>query len=158
MLKKYFANAFDDFSILKRLIAENFRHYAGQYAIAMGLMLLVAGATGFSAWIMRDLINDVFIARNENLMVTICAGVIVIYVVKGVASYGQEVILARIGNQIIAQMQTRLYHSILRQDMAFFQEMASSDLITRITHNARAASAARTSARIAASRLAACGF
>jgi len=142
MLKKYFANSFEDFSILKRLIAENFLHYAWQYAIAMGLMFLVAGATGFSAWIMRDLINDVFIARNENLMVTICVGVIVIYVVKGVASYGQEVILARIGNQIIAQMQTRLYHSILRQDMAFFQEMASSDLITRITHNARAASVA----------------
>ena len=142
MLKKNFAKSFDDFSILKRLIAENFRQYAWQYALAMGLMFLVAGATGFSAWMMRDLINDVFIARNETLMKMICVSVIIIYLVKGIASYGQEIILARIGNQIIAQMQTKLYHSILKQEMAFFQEMTSSDLITRITHNARAASTA----------------
>ena len=57
MLKKIFPNSFDDFSILRRLIAENFRIYAWQYAIAMGLMFLVAGATGFSAWMMKDLIN-----------------------------------------------------------------------------------------------------
>ncbi|MBW8617197.1 MAG: ABC transporter ATP-binding protein/permease [Hyphomicrobiales bacterium] len=142
MLKRVFSQSWDDFAVLRRLVAENFINYAWHYALAMGLMLLVAGATGFSAWIMRDLINDVFIARNETLLLTICVSVIAIYLVKGVASYGQEVILARIGNQIIAQMQTRLYHSILKQDMAFFQEMASSDLITRITHNARAASAA----------------
>ncbi len=142
MLKKHFAKSFDDFSILKRLIAENFRVYAWQYAIALGLMFLVAGATGFSAWMMRDLINDVFIARNETMMVAICVSVIVIYIAKGAASYGQEVILARIGNKIIAATQNRIYQALLKQDMAFFQDNASSDLITRITHNARAASAA----------------
>jgi ATP-binding cassette subfamily B protein len=142
MLKKIFPNSFDDFSILKRLIAENFRNYAWQYAIAMGLMFLVAGATGFSAWMMRDLINDVFIARNEAMMMAICVSVIVIYIVKGAASYGQEVLLARIGNKIIAHTQNRIYNALLKQDMAFFQENGSSDLITRITHNARAASAA----------------
>ena len=142
MLKKIFPNSFDDFSILKRLIAENFRIYAWQYAIAMGLMFLVAGATGFSAWMMRDLINDVFIARNEAMMMAICISVIVIYIVKGAASYGQEVLLARIGNKIIAHTQNRIYNALLKQDMAFFQENGSSDLITRITHNARSASAA----------------
>ena len=142
MLKKVFSKSFDDFSILKRLIAENFGIYAWQYAIALGLMFLVAGATGFSAWMMRDLINDVFIARNEPMMIAICVSVVVIYIVKGAASYGQEVLLARIGNKIIAHTQSRIYNALLKQDMAFFQENGSSDLITRITHNARAASAA----------------
>ena len=142
MLKRVFSRSWDDLLILKRLIAENFRIYAWQYAIALGLMFLVAGATGFSAWIMRDLINDVFIARNEAMMMAICFSVIVIYIVKGAASYGQEVLLARIGNKIIAHTQNRIYNALLKQDMAFFQENGSSDLITRITHNARAASAA----------------
>ncbi len=142
MLKKYFANSFEDFSILKRLIAENFRHYAWQYAIAMGLMFLVAGATGFSAWMMKDLINKVFIDRDPNMMYLICGSVAVVYIAKGFASYGQEVLLARIGNSIIASTQKKIYRAILNRNISFFQDMGSSDLITRLTFNAQAASSA----------------
>ena len=142
MLKKIFPNSFDDFSILKRLIAENFRIYAWQYAIAMGLMFLVAGATGFSAWMMKDLINKVFIDRDPNMMYLICGSVAVVYIAKGFASYGQEVLLARIGNSIIAATQKKIYRAILNRNIDFFQEMGSSDLITRLTFNAQAASSA----------------
>lgn len=142
MLKKHFAKSFDDFSILKRLIAENFRVYAWQYAIALGLMFLVAGATGFSAWMMKDLINKVFIDRDPNMMYLICGSVAVVYIAKGFASYGQEVLLARIGNSIIASTQKRIYRAILNRNIDFFQEMGSSDLITRLTFNAQAASSA----------------
>lgn len=142
MLRKIFSKSYDDFSILKRLIAENFRDYAGQYAIALGLMLLVAGATGFSAWMMRDLINKVFIDRDPKMMFMICGAVTVVYIAKGFASYGQEVLLSRIGNSIIAATQKRIYRSILLRNVDFFQNVGSSDLITRLTHNAKAASSA----------------
>jgi len=142
MLKKVFSKSFDDFSILKRLIAENFRIYAWQYAIALGLMFLVAGATGFSAWMMKDLINKVFIDRDANMMYLICGSVAVVYIAKGFASYGQEVLLARIGNSIIASTQKKIYRAILNRNIDFFQEMGSSDLITRLTFNAQAASSA----------------
>ncbi|MEI6572471.1 MAG: ABC transporter ATP-binding protein [Alphaproteobacteria bacterium] len=142
MLKKIFPNSFDDFSILKRLIAENFRIYAWQYAIAMGLMFLVAGATGFSAWMMKDLINKVFIDRDPNMMYLICGSVAVVYIGKGFASYGQEVLLSRIGNSIIAATQKKIYRAILNRNIDFFQDMGSSDLITRLTFNAQAASSA----------------
>lgn len=142
MLKKIFPNSFDDFSILKRLIAENFRIYAWQYAIAMGLMFLVASATGFSAWMMKDLINKVFIDRDASMMYLICGSVAVVYIAKGFASYGQEVLLSRIGNSIIAATQKKIYRAILNRNIDFFQDMGSSDLITRLTFNAQAASSA----------------
>jgi len=142
MLKKILPNSFDDFSILKRLIAENFRIYAWQYAIAMGLMFLVAGATGFSAWMMKDLINKVFIDRDASMMYLICGSVAVVYIAKGFASYGQEVLLSRIGNSIIAATQKKIYRAILNRNIDFFQDMGSSDLITRLTFNAQAASSA----------------
>jgi ATP-binding cassette subfamily B protein len=68
--------------------------------------------------------------------------VIVIYTLKGLASYGQEVLLSRIGNNIIAMMQRRIFDKVLGQDLGFFQQNASSDLITRLTANAQAASSA----------------
>ena len=131
-----------DFGVLKRLVAENMRVFLPRYAIAIFCMSLVAAATGFSAWIMRDLINKVFIDRDARVMFLICGSVALIYIVKGLASYGQEVILARIGNAIVASTQRKIFNALLAQDVPFFQNSPSSDLVTRITYNAQAASSA----------------
>ena len=131
-----------DFGVLKRLVAENMRVFLPRYAIAIFCMALVAAATGFSAWIMRDLINKVFIDRDARMMLLICGSVALIYIVKGLASYGQEVILARIGNAIVASTQRKIFNALLAQDVPFFQNSPSSDLVTRITYNAQAASSA----------------
>ena len=133
---------FNDFAILKRLVAENIRQYILQYAIAISLMLVVAAATGFSAWMMRDLINKVFIDHDQDMMVLICASVTIVYILKGFASYGQEILLARIGNAIVAQTQRKIFNAILNQDVGFFQSNGSANLVTRVTFNAQAASSA----------------
>ena len=131
-----------DGPVLKRLFADNIRRFASRYLLAFVLMAIVAAATAASAWMMKDLINKVFIDRDPMFMTIICVAVVVIYTAKGLALYGQEVLLARIGNKIVADIQERLYASILRQDLAFFHEMGSAELITRLTHNARAAATA----------------
>ena len=61
-----------DFGVLQRLVSENLRVFLPRYAVAIFCMALVAGATGFSAWIMRDLINKVFIDRDARVMILIC--------------------------------------------------------------------------------------
>ena len=131
-----------EIDILARLVRENIRHYILQYAIAIGLMFVVAFATGFSAWMMRDLVNKVFIEHDQPLMLLICGSVIGVYILKGFASYGQEVLLARIGNAIVASTQRKIFEAILAQDIGFFQSTGSADLVTRVTFNAQAASSA----------------
>ncbi len=133
-------NRFQDFEIFKRLVLENFGFFWKRYLVAFVLMAVVAGATAMSAWLMRDLINKVFIDRDANIMFLICGSVLVIYTAKGFASYGQEVLLARIGNNIVARTQRKIFDAILSQDLTFFQQNGSADLVTRITHNAQAAS------------------
>lgn len=131
-----------DGPVLQRLFADNIRRFAGRYLLAFVLMAVVAAATAASAWMMKDLINKVFIDRDPMFMTLICVAVVVIYTAKGLAAYGQEVLLARIGNRIVAEIQERLFGSVLRQDLAFFHAMGSAELITRLTHNARAAATA----------------
>lgn len=135
-----FINRLGDLAVLKRLVLENYSLFWRRYLLAFLLMAIVAGATAMSAWLMRDLINKVFIERNAEMMMLICTTVLVMYVAKGFASYGQEVLLARIGNNIVARTQRKIYDAILSQDLFFFQKVSSADLVTRITHNAQAAS------------------
>lgn len=124
---------------LKRLVLESIGTFAGRYAIAFVFMAIVAVCTALSAWIMRDLINGVFQNRDFTLAVWFGVTVFSIFLVKGVAAYAAGVILARIGNAIVANQQTRIFRHLLGQGVDFYQQHASADLVTRVTHNAQAA-------------------
>ncbi|MCV6547753.1 MAG: ABC transporter ATP-binding protein/permease [Cohaesibacter sp.] len=125
--------------LIKRLLSENFRQYASRYALAFVFMALVAGMTSLSAWIMRDVVNEIFVDKDLSRTIMISLAVFAIFVIKGVATYGQNIVLGRIGNAIVARHQKLMYARILKQDATFFQKYISSDLITRISHNAQAA-------------------
>src|SRR5690606_38685395 len=56
-----------------------------------------------------------------------------------IASYGQEIILTRIGNNIIATLQRRIFDHLLRQSLDFYQKYPLGELATRMSYNAQAA-------------------
>jgi len=128
----------DDQQILVRLVREKWRIYAPRYAVAFVFMGVVAGVTAASAWLMKDVINKIFVERDAAAVVWLPALVVGLYTAKGVASYFQEVILAQVGNAMVAETQKQMFTQLLRQDMAYFARNPSSELITRITYNANA--------------------
>ena len=125
--------------IIQRLLKEHAREYAPRYALAFVFMAIVASSTAFTAWLMRDVINDVFVKHDRQALWWLPLVIASLFLIKGFAAYVQEVLLSRIGNQIVAGMQKRLYRHMLQMDMSFFQERSSGELITRISSNARGA-------------------
>src|SRR5690554_4431586 len=125
--------------VLKRLLSEHGRTYAPRYAVAFLFMGVVAGCTSLSAWMMKDVVNKIFVEQDKVALFWIPLFISALFVIKGIASYLQEVSLSRIGNRIVAQIQKRMYDHLLKMDVGFYQQYPSSDLITRITHNAQAA-------------------
>ncbi|MBI1260478.1 MAG: ATP-binding cassette domain-containing protein [Rhizobiales bacterium] len=106
--------------------------------ICMGI---VAATTGASAWIMKDIINRIFVQKEESMVWIIAGAVMIIFLTKGLATYFQQVLLTRIGNSIIASLQRRIFDRILSQSLDFYQRHPMSDLATRMSHNAGAARA-----------------
>ena len=72
-------------------------------------MACVAAATAISALLMKPVINDVFVARRESLLIPIALAVIITFAVKGIANYGQSVLMSFVGQRIITDTQHRLY-------------------------------------------------
>src|SRR5262245_47245449 len=120
----------DDLVVLKRLLLERWRKYASLYALAFFFMFVVAAATALSAWLMKDVVNLIFVERHSDALYWLPVIVVTIFTAKGLASYFQEVIMARIGNRMVAETQTRMFDRLLSQDMDFYHRNASSDLIT----------------------------
>ena len=80
------------YELVKRLVRESIRPYLAWIAFALVCMACVAGATAVSALLMKPVINDVFVARTESLLIPIALAVIATFAVKGIANYGQSVL------------------------------------------------------------------
>ena len=101
-------------------------------------MAIVAVTTAASAWLMQDIVDDVIVKNDGEKVVLLAVAVVLIFVVKGLAAYAHRIILARVGNRIVASIQKRLYAHILSQDLAFHQRTGAGELVTHMSTNAAA--------------------
>ncbi|CAN7632729.1 ABC transporter ATP-binding protein [Aminobacter sp. LjRoot7] len=127
--------------LIWRLVRESFRQHALGYGIAIIAMLVTAGMTASSALIMKHITDEFVIGKDIYQVYLIAGGVAAIFITKGIATFVQSFYLSRVGNAIIAERQRIIYDRILAQGISFYHSIPSSDLITRVTHNAQAARA-----------------
>lgn len=122
-------------SVLKRIIAENGREHAAGYAFAILCLVVVALSTAFTAWIMESVVNEAFANRRADLVWLICGAIFLAFVLRGLATYGQAVTLSKIGNNIVAVYQRRLYTHLMTLSVGFYSESRSSHLAAQISQN-----------------------
>lgn len=122
-------------AVLRRVVAENGREHMGAYAFAIACLLTVAMTTAFTAWIMESVINEAFANRRADLIWSICGSIFAAFVLRGFAGYGQAVTLAKIGNNIVARYQRRLFAHLMTLSVGYFNEARSARLSAQINQN-----------------------
>ena len=126
-------------ALIKRLFAETGREFAARYARVIVLSIIIAGTTALNAWLIKDLINQVFFDRSAEMLFALTAILVTNGFVRGFSLYSSSVTLGHIGNAIVARTQRRLYDHMLNLGVDFYTRTPSSELVTRMSHNAAAA-------------------
>lgn len=116
-----------------RLARESIRPYVGWIVAAILCMAFVAVATGASAWLMEPVINKVFVEKNKALLWPIGGAVVLTFLIKGLANYGQAVLMSFVGQRIITDTQHRLYAHLTGMELGFFHDNPTGNLISRFT-------------------------
>ena len=106
--------------------------------------VITGGASPFVAeWTQRlsSFVASLFVSSQPGLVqiLSVAIAIVLIFLMKGLSEYGSSVILAKIGNNVVARQQSRIANHLLNQSLAFFVHFPSSDLITRVSHAATAA-------------------
>ncbi|MEZ5799378.1 MAG: ABC transporter ATP-binding protein [Nitratireductor sp.] len=122
-------------AVVRRVFEENFASYRGSYALAILCMVIVAGTTSYSAYIIKDVVNEVFDKKNLAMAWVVAAIILGVFMTKGIAGFGQEVLLNRIGNNIIARYQSRVYSHMLQLGIGFYNDNRSAYLVSQIGQN-----------------------
>ncbi len=125
----------DEAGVFRRMAVENFGIYKRQYAIACVCLLIIAGTTAYSAYIMGPIVKDVFYGNDLNRAIVLSTIIVCIFLVKGFVTYIQTVILNKIGNNIVARYQRRIFDHLLNLDVAFFSRQHSATLVSQLNQN-----------------------
>ncbi len=132
------------FPLIRRLLTEHARTRAGAYAAALTLMAVSAAASVGSVALLRPVVNGMTgmnvaepgaFKQLRNLAILVA----VLYVVRGLATCGQLILMSRAGNRIVASLQKRVYDHLLHQPVRFFSDRHSSELMARLAMAANGA-------------------
>jgi len=103
--------------------------------LAMLCMAVVGAATAAAAYLVKPAMDDIFLDRNEGMLILIPLAVIALYLLKGLCNYGQTVLMSHIGFRIVTDLRNDLYRHILRQPLSFFTKHPTGILISRVTND-----------------------
>lgn len=133
-----FLNLFSDktsVSLVKRLWCEHIKPYRWYICAGLLCMAIAAMTTAMLAKMLQPLFDDVFVARNEDMLFQVALLVFGIFVLKGFSSFGEAVSLIYVGQKIIGDIQRRLFDHFIGADLAYFHARSSGELVSRVTND-----------------------
>jgi len=109
--------------------------YMGRLIVAMICMVVVAFTTAFSAYLVKPVLDDIFLNKDVFKLMILPVIVIVLYLLKGVAMYGQRYLMAYIGQRIVANIRRDLYFHLQDLDLSYFYKNSTGAILSRLIND-----------------------
>ena len=123
-----------DLSVLKRLIPY-ILPYKKKLIMAVISMAIVSALTGALAYIVKPLINNIFITKSYTELILIPLLVILIFLVKNVFYYAEFYYTGSVGQNIIRSLRDEVYSVIVKLPVSKLNKIPTGVLIARITYD-----------------------
>ncbi len=103
---------------------------------ATGCAAAVSLLTASYAWMIKPIIDEVFIQSHWELLYWIIPLIVVIGLAKGAFNYGRSYLMRYAGNHAIARLREDLYRKMIRLPVGFFAHERTGSLISLIVNDA----------------------
>jgi ATP-binding cassette, subfamily B, bacterial MsbA len=102
---------------------------------AMLCSLVVSGSTAAIAWLMKPVIDDIFVRQDLTMLKILPFVVVVLFVARSIGLYGQEFLMSYAGQSVIMQLRCALYDRIQDLPLSFFSAERTGVLMSRVTND-----------------------
>jgi ATP-binding cassette, subfamily B, bacterial MsbA len=123
-------------AILIRIWHEHLRPRFGLLALASVAMLLTAATTGAIPFLIQRTADDVFVAKNAQMVYWITAAIVIVTIVKAVSEYIADVTVAYLGHRFIADLRLQMFAQLSRADLNWIQRVHSGRLLSGFLNDA----------------------
>ncbi|MBN1365583.1 MAG: lipid A export permease/ATP-binding protein MsbA [Syntrophaceae bacterium] len=118
----------------KRLLGLG-RPYVTRFFFSVVCMVIAGALTSSQALLVKPVLDDIFLAKNPTALKWLPIVVVMIFLVKGVCTYIQSVLMNFIGLRIVTDLRNKLYEQIQKQSLSFFAQHPTGLLMSRITND-----------------------
>lgn len=95
----------------------------------------VAVMAGLYAWLVQPILDEIFIAKNQLLLMVLPLVILGAAVLKGGFSYGQGYLMSYVGNRVVSEIRQQLFGHFLRLSLPFHQRHSSGRLVARVIND-----------------------
>ena len=123
---------------MKQFIRQYFpyyKNYKKQFIFAIIGMLMVAAGTSGTAYVIKPVLDEIFINKDKEMLQLLPLAVIFLYSLKGFGRYIQTYYVAYIGSDIIRIIRDNFLSHILTQNLKFFNRKHGGELVSRVTND-----------------------
>ncbi len=99
-------------------------------------MILTAATTGAIPFIIQKTADDVFVAKNQEMVYWVTAAIVVVTIIKAIAEYVADVTVAYLGHRFIADLRISMFAKLARADLSFIQTVHSGRLLSGFLNDA----------------------
>jgi subfamily B ATP-binding cassette protein MsbA len=113
--------------------------YLKPYRLRLGAAFvcsgLVAAFSGAYAWLVKPVLDEIFINKNESLLLVLPLALFAVSVLKSAFSYGQNYLMNFVGNQVITDIRQELFGKMIRLPVKYHDANTSGRLVSRVVND-----------------------
>ncbi len=118
-----------------RRCLQYFKPYTFRIVIAFLSMLVVAGCTAFIAFLVKPVLDDIFINKDKQALLYMPFLVVFVFSLKGVAQLAQNYLMKYSGFKVLEQLRNELYSKLVRLPIKFYDNNHVGVLMSRIIND-----------------------
>ncbi len=122
--------------IIVRIWHEHLRPRLGLLLIATAAMLLTAATTGAIPFLIQRTADDVFVAKQKDMVVWITTAIVVVTTIKAISEYVADVTVAYLGHRFIADLRIQMFAKLAKADLGWIQMVHSGRLLSSFLNDA----------------------
>ena len=122
------------FKLLKEYLPY-YKNYKKEIFFAILGMILVSLATAATAYLVKPVLDKIFIEKNAQMLYILPLGIIIAYLLKGIGAVLQQYYVAYIGEDIVRQIRDKFLNHILSFELEYFKKTHSGELVSRIIND-----------------------
>ena len=120
-------------------------HWAMFLLGVLGMVLYAAVDTGFAV-LVKKFLDGAFVERDSRMLVYVPAGLIVLFVVRGIGDYLSVYAPGWVGRQVIKSLRHDVFARYLQLPVSYFDRNGVAQLLSRLTYNIELVAEAATTA------------
>lgn len=122
-------------NLLTRIVKTYIKPYTGLILIAFIFMAADSGLTGLFALFMEDVMDDVFDKTEQSRIIPVALAVFGCFFLRGIANYIHVILMNKVSQSIVADIQNSLFGHFMKLDLSFFHQNKSGTLISSVTND-----------------------